>query len=68
MARSGAGLQTDQTAGPSFEEREKLSPPELTAHHGLSVAIDAMDLNNVLGEINADCAKIQHGWLLCSGQ
>jgi hypothetical protein len=23
-----------------------------------------MDLNNVLGEIDTDCANFQHGWLL----
>ena len=64
MMRRGAGLHANQTAGPAFEKGEKLVPPELAPQYGLAVGVDAMDLNNVLGQIDPDCAKFEHAWLL----
>ena len=51
---AGAGLHADQTPGPAFEERKELAPPELAAHQGLAALIDTVNLNDILGEINAD--------------
>lgn len=68
MVGTGASLHTDQTAGPPFEEREKLAPPELPPHHRIAFGIDAMDLNDILGEIDTDCADFEHEWLLLLGQ
>jgi len=64
VMRPGAGLHANQTAGAAFEKGEKLVPLELAPQYGLAVGVDAMDLNNVLGQIDPDCAKFEHAWLL----
>jgi hypothetical protein len=50
--------------GAAFEKRDKLVPPELAPQYGLAVGVDTMNLNNVLGDIDADIANFKHGWLL----
>src|SRR5687767_8558102 len=59
-----ARLHADQASGPPFEEGQKLTAPDLAMHHPLAAVIDAVNLKNVLGEIDADGGSFGHGWLL----
>jgi hypothetical protein len=64
MMGARAGFHADQTTWPPFEECKKLAPAELTPCDNLALVVKAMDLDDIFGEINADCAELQHGWLL----
>jgi hypothetical protein len=67
MMGTRAGFHSNQTARPSLKKRQKLTPAELTTNDNPSLVINAVDLDDILGEINAGCAKLQHGWLLLLG-
>jgi hypothetical protein len=51
-----------------LEKREQLAAAKLAAHENPAVPVYAMDLKNALCEVDADCGKLGHGWLLCSGR
>ncbi|SMX50936.1 hypothetical protein MAA8898_05143 [Maliponia aquimaris] len=68
VMRSRARLDPDQAARAPFEECGKLAAPKLTPYYNLAVGVYAVDLNDILGEINSDCANFEHGWLLQLGQ
>jgi hypothetical protein len=67
MMGTRAGFHSNQTARPSLKKRQKLTPAQLTTNDNPSLVINAVDLDDILGEINAGCAKLQHGWLLLLG-
>ena len=50
-----------------LEEGQHLRPSQRLADHNLTGRVDPMNLKNVLGQIEADCANLHNGWLLCSG-
>jgi hypothetical protein len=52
------GLHADQTSRPSLKQRQKLTSAELATSNNPFVVIDAVNLNDILGEINAGCAKL----------
>ena len=58
---SGARLYPDQTRRELIEKADDLCSPELPPQNGVAILIDAMDLKNVLGDIQADCGNFLHG-------
>lgn len=63
VVSAGAGLHADQTAGLTLEERKKLAAPELATHDWPAAVVDRVNLKDVLGEVDTDCASFEHGWL-----
>jgi hypothetical protein len=60
MVRGRAGLHTNQ-AGPLFlEERQHLTPPQLAAENHTTRRVNAMDLINVLREIDTNRDNLCH--------
>ena len=59
-----ARLDTDETGLQLGEERHHLAPAQRSPDDDLAGAVDAVDLKNVLGQIEADGADIHNGWLL----
>ena len=53
-----AGLHTNETRGKPPEELHYLLAAQLPNEHNLALTVDAMDLENVLGEINANGANL----------
>jgi hypothetical protein len=51
----GAGLHANQAGRQSAEEANEFTPAELPADQNLSVLIDAMNLEDMLGEIETYC-------------
>ena len=47
--------------------RRPLHPLHRFADDNLAGRVNSVDLKNVLGQIEADCANIHGRWLLCSG-
>lgn len=58
VVRACAGLHADQAAGTLREIHEQLASTELTTHENLFVLDNAVDLENVLCEINTDYGKL----------
>jgi hypothetical protein len=56
-----ARLDTDQTGLQLAEERHHLAPAQRSADDHLAAAVDAVDLKNVLGQIEADGADVHNG-------
>ncbi len=56
-----ARLDADQTRLQLAEERHHLAPAQRSADDDLAGAVDAMDLENVLGQIEADGADVHNG-------
>jgi hypothetical protein len=54
MMRRRTGLKADQTWLKPPEQRQKLIAPYLPAKDGLPLSIDPMNLENVLGDVEAD--------------
>lgn len=61
---TGAGLNADQADWSALEKRQKLTSQQLPSHHDLPVVIHAMDLDDILGEVDIDRADYVYGWLL----
>lgn len=53
---SAAGFHADKAGREFAEELDQLLAPQLSRDNDLAALVDAMDLKNVLGEINADSA------------
>ena len=56
-------LDPDQTRLDTLEEGQNLRPPERAVERDLTLIGDAMNLKDVLGQIQAD-GRNSHGWLL----
>src|SRR4028118_820542 len=54
----GAGLHPDQAGWQAAEEADELASAELTADQNLSILVNAVDLEDVLGEIETDCGDM----------
>jgi hypothetical protein len=63
VVRRRARLQTDQTARQPSEERKHLAAPQPLAHNRRPARIDAVDLKNVLRQIQPNRRNLVHGWL-----
>jgi hypothetical protein len=68
VVRAGASFHADQTCRTLLEKRKQLAATKLTAHENPTVLIDTMNLKDALCEVDANCGKLGHGWLLCSGR
>jgi hypothetical protein len=55
---SGTRLHANQAGRQAAEETYELTSAELTADENLSILIDAVDLEDVLGEIETDCGEM----------
>jgi hypothetical protein len=58
MVRRGARLHADETRRQLAEKLEHLPAPELLLEHRLPSSIDAMHLEDVLGDIDPDRANL----------
>jgi hypothetical protein len=56
-------LHADKAPRQSLEEAQNLNTADRFADHHGTVRIDAMDLKNVLRQINSDRRNLVHGWL-----
>ena len=54
VVRRGASLDVDQTGRQLLEKRQQLTAPQLPADDNVTSAIYAVNLENVLREIEAD--------------
>jgi hypothetical protein len=64
MVRRGASLYADQTCWQLLKERNYLAPLQLTADDHLAASVNAVDLEDRLGDIQTDCRYRLHGSLL----
>jgi hypothetical protein len=62
-----AGLDADETWPKFCEKGQHLRAPERLALDDSAYGIYAVNLKNILGQIQADRANLHGGWLLCSG-
>jgi hypothetical protein len=51
MVRRGASLNADQTGRQLLEKRQNMAPPQLTADGHLASSVNAVNLENRLGDI-----------------
>ena len=58
MMSGSAGFHTDQASGKLAKEAHNLIAPQLTGDDNLARTIHAMNLEYVLGEINADSVNM----------
>jgi hypothetical protein len=65
--RPGTGLHSNQARLKPLEERQHLAAPQLATKPNLALGRDAVQLENILGQVEADCGNLFHGWLLSSG-
>jgi hypothetical protein len=61
---TGASLHADQAWRTLLEKREQLTAAKLAAHENPAVLVDTMDMEDALCEIDTNCGKLGHGWLL----
>jgi hypothetical protein len=61
MVRRGAGFDTDQTRRQFLKERQNVATLQLTADDHLASSINAMNLEDRLGDIETDCRNRLHG-------
>jgi hypothetical protein len=64
MVRRGASLDPNQAGCQLLEERQDIATLQLTADDDMANTINAVDLKNRLGDIEADCRDRLHAWLL----
>src|SRR5207344_2242380 len=62
--RRGASLDADQARRQLLEERQDVTPLQLTANNHLTSSINAMHLKDRLGDVETDCRNRLHVWLL----
>ncbi|MFC6490289.1 hypothetical protein ACFP9U_20225 [Nitratireductor sp. GCM10026969] len=67
MVRTCASLHADQASRTLLKEREQLAAAKLAAHENPTVLVNTMDLEHTLCEVDTDCGKLGHGWLLYTG-
>ncbi len=63
MAQPLATFHADQAGPEPLEEFQNLVPPQLSPQDDRTSGIDAVDLENGLGQIDADRGNLRHGWL-----
>jgi hypothetical protein len=61
MMRTTSRLQPDQAWRKVRQKRQQLLSAQLTAQHGLTSIVYAMNLENVLRQIDADCPNLHSG-------
>jgi len=66
--RACASLHADQASRTLLEKRKQLASAKLAANDNSAAFIYTMDLEDALCEVNTNCGKLGHGWLLCSGR
>src|ERR1017187_9506674 len=64
MMRRGTGFDADQARRLLPEERQDVTPLQLPADDDLTFRINAVDLENRLGDVETDCRDRLHAWLL----
>src|SRR5450830_1563526 len=64
MVRLGTGFDADQARRLLPEERQDVTPLQLPADDDLTFRINAVDLENRLGDVETDCRDRLHAWLL----
>src|SRR5674536_408417 len=64
MVRRGTGFDPDQAWRQLLEERQDVTPLQLPADDDLTFRINAVDLENRLGDVETDCRDRLHAWLL----
>src|SRR5450830_1289085 len=64
MMRRGTGFDADQARRLLPEERQDVTPLQLPADDDLNFRINAVDLENRLGDVETDCRDRLHAWLL----
>ena len=65
VVRTCASLHADQAWRTLLEKREQLAAAKLAAYENSTVLVYTMDLKNTLCEVDTNCGKLGHGWLLC---
>jgi len=60
VVRRGAGLDADKTTGQLLEERQHLTAPQLPADDNVTSAINAVDLENILRDIQTNRDNFVH--------
>src|SRR5947209_3252904 len=63
VMRRRTRFQPDHTAGNAAEERQHLPAPQSLTHNRRTLRINAVNLKNMLGYVQADCRNLAHGWL-----
>jgi len=61
--RAGACFHADETRLEAFEKLQDLAAAQLAPEDHHAVQVDAVDLKDVLGQIDADGGSLFHGWL-----
>jgi hypothetical protein len=59
----GAGLHADQAGRQTGEEGDHPAAAETSPEDDVTYRIDAMHLEDMLGQIEADGRKLHRGWL-----
>src|SRR5262249_54941006 len=54
----------DHTPRNAAEERQHLPAPQSLAQNRRTLRVNAVDLKNMLGQIQTNCRNLAHGWLL----
>src|SRR5664280_1579273 len=67
MMRRGTGFDADQARRLLPVERQDVTPLQLPADDDLTFRINAVDLENRLGDVETDCRDRLHAWLLQIG-
>ena len=68
MMRARARLHPDEARTEPLEERQHLRSTQLTAQNDPPLRIDAVQLENALGQVEADGDRTIHGWLPFCGR
>jgi hypothetical protein len=63
MVCSGASLHADQARLQRAKIGDHLAAPQLAPDNGLAAFVDTVDLEPVLGQIEADCGNVHGGRL-----
>jgi hypothetical protein len=67
VMRRAARLDADQARRQFGKKWQHLRPPKRLANHNLAGRINAVDLKNALGQVEADRGNLHSGWLpFCS--
>jgi hypothetical protein len=64
MVRRAAGLNAHQTGRQLLKECQNRPPLQLTTDDHLSASVNAVNLENRLGDVETDCRYRLHGSLL----
>src|SRR6516162_1416309 len=64
IMRRAASLNANQTRRQGLEERQYFRPLKLPPQYCLASSIDAVQLEDTLGDVQTDCGNLHGGWLL----